>query len=101
MNPPKPNIQNFNQSTAAKKYEKENKNRPPNTHIPSKEDSLARARKAVAFAAGDTTNREWLLSKTIIYFSKYEGKDFKWLLENAAGFTAHIIKKHKVNKTTH
>ena len=101
MQPPKPNIETFKQSTAAKKYEKKYKNQPTITNIPSEQESLASARKAVTLAGGDITNKEWLLSKTIIYFGKYCGNNFKWLLENAAGHAAIVIKNHMVNKTKH
>ena len=51
------------------------------------------ARTVVIQRGGDVSDRQEVMGEYLLQFGKYQGKSFKWLLENDVGYTIYLMKK--------
>ncbi|CAL8293474.1 unnamed protein product [Arctogadus glacialis] len=51
------------------------------------------ARTVVFQRGGDVSDRQEGMGEYLLQFGKYQGKSFKWLLENDVGYTIYLMKK--------
>ena len=42
---------------------------------------------------GEVSDRQEVMGEYLLQFGKYQGKSFKWLLENDVGYTIYLMKK--------
>ncbi|XP_076011423.1 uncharacterized protein LOC143004444 [Genypterus blacodes] len=66
----------------------------PSRTIRKPEDVKAEAMARVQSEGGNCGNDRLVLSRFTIEFGKYEGKTFKWLLENVVGYTSQLVASH-------
>ncbi|XP_040900950.1 uncharacterized protein LOC121186321 isoform X2 [Toxotes jaculatrix] len=60
------------------------------------EEVEAEARALVLSEGGDPSNGRLVLSRFVIQFGQYNGKTFKWLLENDVSYTAFLVASHQM-----
>lgn len=56
------------------------------------------AKKRVIDASGDPSNKEWVLSQSLLQFGKYQGKNFIWLLQNDVGWAVMLMSEHEQSR---